>query len=395
MGVTLTLFARLLTSLFCVRETWLAWVPVPASMRWGESLWEAAQQGRLEELDALLRVGNEWQAIAKALKVAIVNDCVECVAHIKERHDVRSFSWGKHTATLLEVAAASNSMRTLEALLALGMPVLTRAVNFAVYHGHADAVKLLLGAGAIVPADSLCKAAAVGDADTVRVLLEAKAYVGGQGGVPVLVHAARHGHCVPVAQLLLDAKASLAVGSFDNGRTPLYQAVWNVCSVEFANVLLQAKADPNNYGRSGLLHQAAMCCAAPVVRALLEAGARVNATNRMGTTPLHEAGLASDPGTVDCLLAFKADVDAVSEPARRTPLHEMTFWNKPQSVAALIGAGANVDARDCQGHTPLHFARSEACVRLLVGAKASLDAANDAGYLPSQHPLCTLLRTAT
>jgi ankyrin repeat protein len=363
-------------------------------MRWEESLWEAAQQGRLEELAALLRVGNDWQAIAKALKVAIVNDCVECVVHILERNDVRSFSWGRNTAALLDVAAASNSMRTLEALLALGLPVRTRAVNFAVYQGHADAVKFLLGTGANVPADSLCRAAANGDADTVRVLLEAKADVRGYRGVPVLVNAAHHGHCVPVAQLLLDAKASPAVRSF-GAATPLYQAVWKVCSVEFANVLLQAKADPNDFGKSGLLHQAVKCCAAPVVRALLEAGARVNATDQLGTTPLHEAGLASDPGTVDCLLAFKADVDAVSEPERRTPLHQMTYWDKPQSVAALIGAGANVDARDCRRRTPLHYARSEACVRLLVGAKASLDAADDADCLPSQHPLCTLLRTAT
>ena len=115
---------------------------------------------------------------------------------------------------------------------------------------------------------------------------------------------------------------------------------------------------PLHLAAAGLRHDAA--------RALLAAGAPVNAANRRGATPLH---YASDPRPlfptwdppaqrrlIDLLISAGAAVD---HPDRGgvTPLHRAVRARSPAAVAALLSAGANPRAATKKaGSTPLHLA---------------------------------------
>ena len=93
------------------------------------------------------------------------------------------------------------------------------------------------------------------------------------------------------------------------------------------------------------------------VRACLEAGARVNARDGVGFTPLHWAAQwTGNPDVIWALIAAGADVDARNEYGY-TPLH-WAAWssNSPAAALALLAAGADVNAQDGDGWTPLHWA---------------------------------------
>ena len=119
------------------------------------------------------------------------------------------------------------------------------------------------------------------------------------------------------------------------------------------------------------------------VRACLEAGADVNAVNRSGETPLHEAANSSDLAEVIVVLVNAgADVHA-----RRfdggTPLHvALARGGSPEVVEALVAAGADVNARDNTGNTPLHgfgWSSDPAVARQLIELGADPNARNNAG----------------
>src|SRR5689334_25164374 len=114
------------------------------------------------------------------------------------------------------------------------------------------------------------------------------------------------------------------------------------------------------------LHLAAAALRYDAARALLAAGAPVNAVNRRGAAALHYAcdprPLSSrwDPDTqrrlVELLVSAGATVD---RPDRGgvTPLHRAVRARSPAAVAALLSAGADPHAATRKaGSTPLHLA---------------------------------------
>jgi ankyrin repeat protein len=115
---------------------------------------------------------------------------------------------------------------------------------------------------------------------------------------------------------------------------------------------------PLHLAAAGLRHDAA--------RALLTAGAPVNAVNRRGATALHYACDARpqsptwDPDAqrrvIELLVSAGAAVD---QPDRGgvTPLHRAVRARSPAAVAALLSAGADPRAATSKaGSTPLHLA---------------------------------------
>ena len=119
------------------------------------------------------------------------------------------------------------------------------------------------------------------------------------------------------------------------------------------------------------------------VKACLEAGADVNAADRFGNTPLHEAARFSDHAEIIlALVNAGADVHA-----RRfdggTPLHTaVESGDSPQVVEALVAAGADVNARDNTGNTPLHRFKGSsnpAVARRMIEFGADPLARNDLG----------------
>ena len=73
--------------------------------------------------------------------------------------------------------------------------------------------------------------------------------------------------------------------------------------------------------------------------------------------------------TVKALIEAGADVNAKNEEGK-TPLHRAVFWENLETVEALLKAGAKVKARDEGGWTPLDLTNNDAIKALLrkVGA---------------------------
>ena len=148
--------------------------------------------------------------------------------------------------------------------------------------------------------------------------------------------------------------------------TPLHVAAVHTRDPAVITTLVQAGADVgarDNYGNFPL-HEAAEHGTAGVVRALLDAGARVDAnTGRSGLgrwfrgadTPLHLAASNQDPAVATSLLEAGADVNGRGR-GGRSPLHGAASNRNPEVAELLLEAGAEVNARTSGGITPLHYA---------------------------------------
>ena len=105
-----------------------------------------------------------------------------------------------------------------------------------------------------------------------------------------------------------------------------------------------------------------------------------------GRSPLHDAALDRDLGTVQKLLAAGAD-PGVPDDDGWTPLHFAAQEYAPDVCAALLAAGAPVDAQEAHGNTPLWRAvfdsrgRGEV-ITLLRAHGANPHCANSTGVSP-------------
>lgn len=142
--------------------------------------------------------------------------------------------------------------------------------------------------------------------------------------------------------------------------------------------LIAAGADPNEATGDGMtaLHWAAQAGHASILSALIEAGAEVSATTRIGDyTPLHLASRQANSAVVEALLAAGADVDATTTNSNVTALHlAAQTVGAAESVRALLEHGADPNAREgSSGQTPLMFAAAEnraESIELLLAAGA-------------------------
>lgn len=178
----------------------------------------------------------------------------------------------------------------------------------AVYHGRRDLAELLLAHGRRPDA---FEAAALGDADTLRAVL--------------------------------DAEPGAVTGYSSDGWTALHLAGF-FGSVESVRLLLERGADPNawslNAMRNTPLH-AGLSGPLPHegARLLIEAAADVNARQHGGYTPLHSAANRGELATIDLLLDRGADPDAAADDGRR-PVDFARERGHAQAVARLVERGA-------------------------------------------------------
>jgi hypothetical protein len=181
-----------------------------------------------------------------------------------------------------------------------------------------------------------------------------------------------------LSAVLLAGTVNAMAGSIEEWRQALGDADVPRVLALWRNAAGQADRDDNG---ATMLHRALHVYSSrrvDVVRALLAAGAPVNARVEDGATPLHWAtGFGADD-CVPLLLADRADVHARDEDGR-TPL----FSASPAAAALLIAAGADPLARNRFGEVPLHRNRQQAFLA------AGVDVRDDAGLTPLHHAALT------
>ncbi len=119
------------------------------------------------------------------------------------------------------------------------------------------------------------------------------------------------------------------------------------------------------YGGDTGLHIAAAAYQLEVARALIAAGADVNARNRRGAQPIHYAADGVPGGehwnpqaqaeTIAYLVAAGADPNA-ADGSKVRPLHRAVRTRCASAVRALLGSGADPSLANGNGSTPLDLA---------------------------------------
>ncbi|MBP9901478.1 MAG: ankyrin repeat domain-containing protein [Verrucomicrobia bacterium] len=147
----------------------------------------------------------------------------------------------------------------------------------------------------------------------------------------------------------------------------------------------------DEYGDTAL-HRAAREYSDEHVTELIAGGTSLNATNRLGRTPLHASveklgGWGAEP--IEALLRAKPDVNA-QDHAGLTPLHVLAMsesYYKREATRALLEAGADPKIRDRRGRTAMHLLlagkwpwdNAEQCIALLAAGGLDVAAADDQG----------------
>jgi ankyrin repeat protein/truncated hemoglobin YjbI len=236
----------------------------------------------------------------------------------------------------------------------------------AVCGGSVDAARLLLERGAEVTRHSgqlLTMAVVMNRADLVTLLIEHGADVQRAGFLGRLDDAQR-----PVADLLIAHGKRVPSWMLPRACRP------DVSSNELhrVEVLLGYGASVDDRGRYGLtaLHYAVRGGKLPLIKLLLERGARANALDDDGLTPLlhlSKTRSKADPIPVmKLLVASGADVDARDE-SQGTLLMCFARRGVAEAVQWLLAHGADRNARNQSGKTAAELGRAhEAIVRLLA-----------------------------
>ncbi|MBA3765553.1 MAG: ankyrin repeat domain-containing protein [Acidobacteria bacterium] len=118
-----------------------------------------------------------------------------------------------------------------------------------------------------------------------------------------------------------------------------------------------------------------------IVRALLDAGAEINARNSLGQTALMILDEDASEDLVWDLVAAGAKINLRDEDGD-TALILAASWSKAEILRALLNAGARVNAKNKEGETALMKAAAEGdleSVKLLIDSGAEINRKNNSG----------------
>jgi uncharacterized protein len=300
--------------------------------------------------------------------------------------------------TLLMGVVMAKRVAIVKALLEAGADVnatyeqffIFDALGFAVDDGSTEIVRLLLAAGAdpnrhndspgLAPIRKACEK---GDADLVRILLDAGAAVKFGTGFRLLTDAAEKS-TPEIVQLLIDAGCNVNTRDRD---TPL-TAACRLARVEIVQTLLANSANPNKPGMHDMMPLTTIFLAPKMVAAmerreidlsdridrivshLLAAGAEPNTHDVMGKTSLMLALEQHNFAIAERLLAAGADVNKSTQPqadsvfvhgrqiVTQSALHLAIVDKQHAAIDFLLAAGADPQQANSEGITAKHLAES-------------------------------------
>jgi ankyrin repeat protein len=255
----------------------------------------------------------------------------------------------------------------------------TTPLMYAAALGSLDAMKMVVEAGADVNAKNDFGATALmwcaGDLEKVRYLLAKDASVTARsdvGRTPLLI-AANYDGSVEIARLMIAKGAD--VSAKDKSGTSVLEAAAAVNNLEFARLLVDKGADPNTKDEAGFTALGMAAAngdrSTEMVKLLLDHGAAVNAVSvdtletvkngniRSGRlTPLLMATPQANYETVELLLKAGAKVNA-QDIRGMTPLElaVATDHGDPRIVRLLLSKGADPAIKSTDGETAADWAR--------------------------------------
>ena len=273
--------------------------------------------------------------------------------------------------------------------------------RYAVLRENVRLVEMLLGAGVNVNSRDSFKRTPLHYAaqynkkpSVIKILLDAGANIEATDKLSStpLHNAAEYGVCENVRVLLgAGAKVNHKGIGFTGRDTPLHEAA-NSNSVPVVQALIEGGADldaPGMYGRTPIFDAAWNRRYPEMLKTLLDAGANADARDEMDESLLYYAVREKNIGLVKVLLKEGADVNT---PFRgcytqgRSPLHLVSKYNAPIVIARwLLDAGAYLEPQDAYGQTPLHLAvrkKKIGLVKMLLKEGANTDAPDDYRQTP-------------
>ena len=198
-----------------------------------------------------------------------------------------------------------------------------------------------------------------------------------------------------VGELLIARGADIFAVNAE-GKNPLYLAAYAKDGPR-AWILNSTTIEARDGLGNGVLHYAAAWTLDPLIPSIVQAGARVDAQNATGETPLFAAIKSDSPSTINVLLSQGASPLA-RDSLGNTALHAAVRWNAKKAVSALIAGGMDINAGNLNGRTPLHEAVRLGMVEsegMLIAAGAKLEARDVAGYTPLMEAVSAGLGGAT
>ena len=363
-----------------------------------QQLLDAVRDGNTFEISALLRAGadpNGAVGFSRPLHDAAILGLLG-IARLLLRHGANVNAAAAHGYTALHFAAAGGHIELARLFLDRGADVTAAeesgrtALHYAAERGHADVARLLLDRGANI-------GAATGAQPDVDGLVSAQP-----------LHLAAFGKHAAAVELLLGLGADMHARAARNAitaMTPLHFAASDCDGTPqqgaaVARALLDAGAQVDAATSSGQrpLHLAVYNGMSDTAALLLARGADANAADNAGEMPLHlacvsafHANTARALACVQVLLGNGADINAPMAETGLSPLHLAVHYASDgvsAVMAELLQRGADPDAADAIGRTPLHYAcdppgpLEPSVIRALLERGAGAGAADESGRRP-------------